>query len=96
MTLDERARGMLETIIDDAIRGIPEYIRLIRLTKTQLHIKDESEFVYGLAWGKIISDFTTDCLNLYKRDLTAEERTEVSRVIVTRSQEIREAIFKMG
>ena len=59
MVLDNKNRGLLEKEIDSTI-VIPIFIKKYQDSnmKARLQYRDETDFVLGLAWGKIIFTFT--------------------------------------
>jgi len=96
VSLDVGTRGTLERIIDKTINHIPHQVRLFRLKKTKLQIKDENEFVYGLAFGDIYGTFLLYFASIMERQPTDNELDEMIDIIDRRAREIRDAIFKAG
>lgn len=96
MGLDEISRGILEKEIDAVIREIPEEVRTFRQLKSLFQIKEEADFVYGLAIGHILYPFILSYFATYGRKPTPAEYDEIRQIIIKRSREIREAIFNTG
>lgn len=96
MGLDPTTRGVVEQIIDDHIKTIPRYVQEFRAIKPALQIKEESDFVYGMIWGQIVSNVTVHYMYTLKRQPSPEEMKEASDIILKRSREIRDAIFNAG
>jgi hypothetical protein len=98
MVLDDLARGLLEREIDLAINDIPELMAQYRLPemKSKLLYKDESDFVLGLTFGRILSMYGINFRIKYNRILMNEEITEMHQILTKRTIEIREAMFTSG
>ena len=99
MVLDAIDRGHLERSIDSQIKGIPQLISQFRDqdVKKFFQYKDENDVVFGMVFGGIIEKFG------FYYDVThnsttppPEAASEVLDIIMRRSSEIREAIFKCG
>ncbi len=98
MGLSVTERGFLDKMIDKEIAQIPSHVRRCRdpQTKAKFQLKEPDDFVFGIAFGSIMSDFTTYHSMIYNRSLTQEEMEEAVSVINKRMVEIRNAIFNCG
>ena len=98
MVLDEEMRGILEKVIDHTISKIPKIVDMARTVSAirELQIKNPDDFVLGLAWGDIIRAFS-ERFALKRSGVPSEEETgEISNIVMKRTKEIKEAIFKCG
>jgi len=91
-------RGILEQTIDNVIDQIPDMIKTARdpSFKSLLQIKEGNDFVMGLAWGKIYTEFVAYLLASRGSPYDDEEGNKIAQIIMKRSAEIREAIFNCG
>ena len=89
-------RGIIEKTLDGLIDGIPNTMTQVRYMKKDLHIKDESEVVFGMIFGAIIENIFVKYYNLYDQDPPQEIQKEIHETVLRRADQIREAIFKTG
>ena len=91
-------RGMLEQIIDKVIGQIPSMIDATREShfKSLLQIKEENDFVMGLAWGKIYTEFVAYLIASRGSSYDKEEGDKIAQIVMRRSAEIRDALFNGG
>jgi hypothetical protein len=91
-------RGALEQTIDSVIGQIPTIARAARdpSFKSLLQIKEGNDFVLGLAWGKIYTEFVAYLLATRGRTYDDKEGQKIAQIITRRSAEIRDAIFNNG
>ena len=92
--LDDKARGVLDQLINQALVSIPILMASIREDKADFHVKNESDYAIGLAHGVIISGFVSDFSILNKREPNRTEMTEVNKVLLKRREELSEAVYK--
>jgi hypothetical protein len=97
MPLNEILRGILERKIDEGIASIPTLIAIFRQGNiTQLGVKTLEDYIFGLIHGNIIGQFETIYKVMYFQNLTPDITQEVTNIVLRRSREIREAIFRQG
>jgi hypothetical protein len=98
MVLDSKNRGMLEKEVDNTIDAIPIFIRKYRNStmKARLQYGDETDFVFGFKWGKIIFTFIHNFWIRNRRFPTKHEVEEIHLIVEKRTREIKEAIFQSG
>ena len=99
MGLKGEDRGMLEKIIDQQVSSIGKHVKIWRSPEYQklYQIKDPDDFAYGHAQGSIITKFETYYgLVYHNKNPTDDEIDEIAEIILKRSREIKEAIFKSG
>ena len=98
MSLDVEMRGHLEKIIDSVILTISGGVELARaVTKAkEFQIENSDDFTVGLAWGEIITEFSGLYVTKYGRRPSEEEISQASDIVIKRTKEIKEAIFKCG
>ena len=91
-------RGTLEQTIDQVISQIPAFLDSARDPhfKTRLQIKEENDFVMGLAWGKIYTEFVAYLIASRGSSFDDEEGRQIAQIVMRRSSEIRNAIFNGG
>jgi hypothetical protein len=96
--LDEKIRGILEGIIDRAIKSIPDQMKLFinRENKARMQIQSENDFVLGMTLGIINQRFLYEFIDLNQRVPDNEEFSQVVDIIFRRTAEMREATFKSG
>jgi hypothetical protein len=93
MSLDVLLRGFIERWIDETIQFIPTLMNGVRTNKTNLQIKEEADYVFGLATGIIMGKLDMFYRTMYYRRPSDEELFEAGNVISRRSRDIRDAIF---
>ena len=91
-------RGALEQTIDKVISQIPTMVEATRdpFFKSLLQIKEENDFVMGLAWGKIYTEFLAYLIASRGSSFDDKEGAEIAEIVMRRSSEIRTAIFNGG
>ncbi|MDE1763830.1 MAG: hypothetical protein KGH88_06265 [Thaumarchaeota archaeon] len=96
VTLKDKDRTMLKTMIDDEIAKIPGLVRNLRLPEFSgvFQIKDESEYVYGYTHGSIIGKFETYYFVAHSgKKPSGGEIDEIAKTIFQKTSEIRNAII---
>jgi hypothetical protein len=99
MALEKKDKKILETMIEEEILKIPGLVRNLRLPQFQdlFKIKNESEYVYGYTHGSIIGKFETYYFIVHKSKKPSNvEVDEIGKMIFEKSNEIRNAISKIG
>jgi hypothetical protein len=86
--LDDKMRGVLDHLIFHTLMSS------IRIDKADFHVQNESDYAMGLAHGMILTGFISDFKTHYNREPNQEEMIEVSKVLLNRTRELREAISK--
>jgi hypothetical protein len=92
--LDDKMRGVLDHLIDRTTISFHTLMSSIRIDKADFHIQNESDYAMGLAHGMILTGFISDFRTHYNREPNQEEMIEVSKVLLNRTRELREAISK--
>jgi hypothetical protein len=92
--LDDKMRGVLDHLIDRTTISFHTLMSSIRIDKADFHIQNESDYAMGLAHGMILTGFISDFKTHYNREPNQEEMIEVSKVLLNRTRELREAITK--
>ena len=92
--LDDKMRGALDQLIDRTTISFHTLMSSIRIDKADFHIQNESDYAMGLAHGMILTGFISDFKTHYNREPNQEEMIEVSKVLLNRTRELREAISK--
>ncbi|HZB74160.1 MAG TPA: hypothetical protein VE378_05395 [Nitrososphaeraceae archaeon] len=92
--LDDKMRGVLDHLIDRTTISFHTLMSSIRIDKADFHIQNESDYAMGLAHGMILTGFISDFKTHYNREPNQEEMIEVSKVLLNRTRELREAISK--
>ena len=87
-------RGALDQLIDRTTISFHTLMSSIRIDKADFHIQNESDYAMGLAHGMILTGFISDFKTHYNREPNQEEMIEVSKVLLNRTRELREAISK--
>jgi hypothetical protein len=97
-TFQAADRGTLEQTIDKVISQIPAMVEATRdpYLKSHLQIKEENDFVMGLAWGKIYTEFVAYLIASRGSSYDDEEGDKIAQIVMRRSAEIRNAIFNGG
>ena len=98
MRLSITDRGILEKIIDQEIARIPSEIEPFKDPKirNRFHIKEPNDFIFGVAFGTILANFSSYYTHLYLNQPNQSELDEAVSVITNRMAEIRNAIFNSG
>jgi len=93
MVLGDQIRGKVEKIIDEVISGIPKNVDMARTISAakEFQIKNPDDFALGIAWGVILRAISECYVTMYDR-----VPSEVSDIVIKRTKEIKEAIFKCG
>jgi hypothetical protein len=92
--LDDKMREVLDHLIDRTTISFHTLMSSIRIDKADFHIQNESDYAMGLAHGMILTGFISDFKTHYNREPNQEEMIEVSKVLLNRTRELREAISK--
>ena len=97
-TISTADRGTLEQTIDSVIAQIPTLVKTARdpYFKSLLQIKEGNDFVMGLAWGKIYTEFVAYLIASRGSSYDKEEGDKIAQIVMRRSAEIRDAIFNGG
>ena len=90
--LDHKMRGVLDHLIDRTTISFHTLMSSIQIDKAD--IQNESDYATGLAHGMIVTGFISDFKTHYNREPNQEEMIEVSKVLLNRTRELREAISK--
>lgn len=85
--------------IDDAISNIPTMMIVFKnedLDWNLMKITTESDFILGAIWGQVLTGFGVLFKQKYNRKPTLEEVLETDKLLLLRSNEIRNAISTTG
>jgi hypothetical protein len=96
MVLSDLVRGHVDRAIDISIQSIPQTLKNIRKMKESLHLKEEENYIFGLATGYVIGTFEAFYRLVYLKSPSAEDSFEVIQIILRRSRDIKDAIFSAG
>jgi len=98
MVLNPTQRGILEQLIDHAVKGMKVTVEFVRGDRYSKILKDKNgdDFVLGFVYGRIDSTFKATFIATQNRILIDEEVLEVEHIIYNRMDELKEAIFKCG
>ncbi len=98
MALDNEDRAFLEKTIDSIINQVPTIMTMARTEeyKKFIQYKDEGDVVLALSMGMIYGAFVQYFLTRQQREPNPDEIVESNQVILRRTREIKEAIFKCG
>jgi hypothetical protein len=94
MILNVLLRGYIEQTIDETIQYIPTIIADARSGKARLHIKEENDYVLGLATGYIYGRFETFYRSVYFKPPSNVESSQTWKIIFTRLRDIRDVIYR--
>jgi hypothetical protein len=97
MALNEYMRGVLENLIDQAIKLVPTWVNMARNNNTpEFNIQRLDDYILGFSQGSIMRI----CVSLYRtslaQDLPPTIMAEVSKTTFRRTREICDAIFNTG
>lgn len=95
MPLSTEERGILDKQIDDAIRNADRVVERFRRIKNMFHFKEENDAAFGFILGVITGTFDQWMLD-HSKEANQDTIIEIQKVILNRSAEIRNAIFKVG
>ena len=62
--------------------------------KADFHIQNESDYIFGLTHGMILTGIISEFKNHNEREPNQEEMIEVSKIPFERNEELRELILK--
>ncbi len=98
MGLSIRDRGVVDKLIDQAVKAVPGWMDTYRAEETRkfYHYDKVEDFVFGLACGYIQSGFSYFYKLEHKEDTSPEHIKEFVHVFNNRMNEVRDAIFKTG
>jgi len=98
VALDNEDRAFLEKTIDSVINQVPTIMTMARTEdyKKFIQYKDEWDVVLALATGIIYGRFAEYFVTRHQREPNTEETSETNQVILRRTGEIKDAIFKCG
>ena len=86
----------MKSSIHEAVIKLPALLFVARANKSAWHIQNETDYVIGVAHGRIMTAFLSDFVYRYKREPSLDEMTEASNVISKRSAELKKAAFESG
>jgi hypothetical protein len=89
--LDSNTRGILEKIIDEAVIKLSALLFVARANKSAWHIQNETDYVIGVAHGRIMTAFLSDFVYRYRREPSLDEMTEASNVIFKKGRGTKES-----
>jgi len=98
VALDNEDRAFLEKTIDSIINQVPTIMTMVRTEeyKKFIQYKDEWDVVLALAMGMIYGVLTQYFITRHERNTNPDETSESNQVILRRTREIKDAIFKCG
>jgi hypothetical protein len=96
MALDLEDRGLLDSLIDNMVKKLPDFVRAFRAEERKYQIKNEEDFMLGWAHGRITATFSAFRISKKGQSLTVEEANQVERILQKRMGELRSAIFEAG
>ena len=98
MVLDPTQRGILEQLIDQAVKDMRMTVEFVRWDRYSKILKDKNaeDFILGFVYGRIDTTFKATFIATQDRILSKEEMLEVENTIYNRIDELKEAIFKCG
>ena len=98
MALDPTHSGILEQLIDQAIKDMQATVQFVRSDRYSKIIKDKDgdDFVLGYIIGRIDTTFKATYIATFDKLLSNEEILEIENIIYNRIGELKEAIFKCG
>jgi hypothetical protein len=98
MVLDNETRGMLERVIDNAVREAEIYMKIFfdPKKKSELQIKEPNDFVLGATLGNAIQMGKLAFMTVNGRAANQEELIEIGDIIHRNIPRIRESMFKAG
>ena len=98
MALDNEDRAFLEKTIDSIINQVTIIMTMAREEeyKKFFQYKDEGDVVLALAMGMIYGGFVQYFITRHERNINPDETGETNGVILRRTREIKDAIFKCG
>ena len=82
-------------MIDNAIAITPVFVSSLRPINPAFGIKNEEDFAFGFIYGLIMGQSRVYMLSNYEEASEADLRAAAS-LVVKRTKEIKEAIFKAG
>ncbi len=98
MGLSIRDRGMVDKIIDQALKAVPGWMDTYRAEQARkfYHYDKVEDFVFGMACGYIQSGFSYLYRLEHNENPPPDQITEFVNVFDNRMKEVRDAIFKTG
>jgi len=98
VALDNEDRAFLEKTIDSIINQVPIIMTMARTEeyKKFFQYRDEGDVVLALAMGMIYGGFVQYFITRHERNINPDETGETNGVILRRTKEIKDAIFKCG
>ena len=98
MALDNEDRAFLENTFDSIINQVPIIMTMARTEeyKKFFQYRDEGDVVLALAMGMIYGGFVQYFITRHERNINPDETGETNGVILRRTREIKDAIFKCG
>lgn len=97
MSLNNNIRGLLENIIDESILIMPALMSLFRNTSPpEFGIQRLEDYAFGYVQGLILGQFICSYRAIFAQNLQPEISAEAGRILLRRSRDIREAIFRAG
>jgi hypothetical protein len=92
--LDDNTKEAIDQLINRTIISFHTIMSPIIIGKADFQIQNESDYAIGLAHGMIITGFVSNFKTNNKREPNQEELVDVSQVLFSRTEELREAIIR--
>jgi len=89
MSLEPKAREMLDQLIDSAIRYLPKNLKITRDAKDRLKYEHDAEFIFGMVWGSVLVGFQGYMSQFFGRQPTDKEFKELIDVFTARAQQVK-------
>ena len=97
MSLNNNLRGLLEDIIDESIIIMPVLMSLFRNTiPPEFGVQRLEDYAFGYVQGLILGQFISSYRAIFAHNLQPEISAEAGKILLRRSRDIREAIFRAG
>jgi hypothetical protein len=98
MALDPSIRDLLDQSLDQIIKNPPQHITVFRTetAKEALHLRSASgsdDFALGMILGHVLGAFQVSYYRNFNRVLTAQELSEVAKVLLDKSGQLRDAVI---
>jgi hypothetical protein len=95
--MNNNIRGLLENIIDESIHIMPALMNLFRNNvPPEFGIQRLEDYAFGYIQGMILGQFISSYRAIFAQNLPQEVAADAGRILLRRSRDIREAIFRVG
>lgn len=93
MSEEERLEELINQTLDGTLSTIPIYLQEIEQNKTELHVENVREFVFGVIMGMSLGMASTAIAAMRNGMPSEEDQIKVRDMVYSKIPQIRERIY---